>query len=608
MEKVSSNYIPTNIPNLPNKPGVYLFSNKKEEIIYVGKAKSIKKRVRSYFSNKTSLTGKTKVMVSKVEYINYFIVDTELEALLLESTLIKKHQPKYNIQLRDDKTFPWICIKKERFPRVFSTRKPTKNGSEYYGPYASVKMMNVVLSFINELYPLRNCNFNLSSENIKNKKFKVCLEHHIGNCRGPCEDLQTEQNYNDQITHIREIIKGDLDSVKSHLAQAMIEFSASQQYEKAQNVKEKLILLEKYQSKSTVVNPKINNVDVFSIAENDKSAFVNYMKILKGSIVQTHTVEIRKKLEETSAELLAYAISYMRKRFESSAKENIVSLDPQLTEAYQLESVRFITPRKGDKKKLLLLAERNAKHYMIASEKNKKQKSLNENMVAFLKEMQKDLRLIEIPTHIECFDNSNLQGSDAVSAMVVFKNGKPCKREYRHYNIKSVKGPDDFASMKEVVYRRYHRVLREGLTLPQLIVLDGGKGQLSAAMQALKKLKINDKVGVIGVAKKLEEIYYPNDSIPLYLDKRSFTLKTIQHLRNEAHRFGIEHHRAKRIRSTLSSELIKIKGIGAATATNLLRKFGSIKKLKEIKEELIANEIGKSKARLLKSYFNQTVS
>jgi excinuclease ABC subunit C len=545
-------------------------------------------------------------MVSKITDIDYFIVDTELEALLLENSLIKKHQPKYNIQLRDDKTFPWICIKNERFPRIVTTRRPIKDGSQYYGPYASVKMMNLVLSFINELYPLRNCNLNLSKNNIQNKKFKVCLEYHIGNCLGPCENLQNESDYSLQIEQIREIIKGDIGSVKNNLRSLMNAHSLRQEYEKAQVIKEKLELLKKYQAKSTVVNQRIDNVDVYSIAENEKSAFVNYMKVSRGAIVQTHTVEMRKKLDESSNEILAFAITSIRKRFESTAKENIVSIDPGLSNAFNHSQVSFITPIRGDKKKLLQLATRNAKHYMIASEKHITKSNSSDNPLHFLKEMETDLRLKEPPVHIECFDNSNLQGTNPVSAMVVFKNGRPSRKDYRHYNIKTVIGPDDYESMREVIYRRYLNVLNEGQKLPQLIILDGGKGQLSAAMDSLKKLGLDSKVGVIGVAKKLEEIYYPNDPIPLYLDKRSLTLKTIQHLRNEAHRFGITHHRKLRIKKTIHSELLEISGIGQTTANSLLRKFGSVKKIKLTNINIIAEVIGPAKAKLIEEHFKRS--
>ncbi|MBN4051176.1 excinuclease ABC subunit C [bacterium AH-315-M05] len=603
------------IRSLPDKPGVYQFFDKNNEILYIGKAKSLKKRVSSYFTSlqlpptggraptRKTTSGKTALLVRKTKNVKFIIVDTELEALLLENTLIKKHQPRYNVQLKDDKTYPWICVKNERFPRVFPTRNIVNDGSEYFGPYASVKMMKTVLDLINHLHKLRTCNLKLSEENIRKKKFNICLEYHIGNCKGPCEDLQTEEDYNQSISEIKEIIKGNISTVTKHLKGLMKKCSNEYEFEKAQLIKEKIKLLEKFRKRSTVVNPRINNVDVFSIVTDDKFGYVNFMKVVNGAIVQAHTIELKKKLDESPEELLSIAITDLRQRFNSDAKEIITNLSP--TAPLLMRGAIFTVPKRGDKKKLLVLSERNVKYYRLEKQRSTEKADPKRHAKRILSQMMKDLHLQELPLHIECFDNSNIQGAYPVAAMVVFKSAKPSKRDYRHYNIKTVQGPNDFASMEEVIYRRYKRLLKEGKRLPQLIVVDGGKGQLSSALKSLEKLNIRGEVGIIGIAKKLEELYFPGDPVPLYLDKRSETLKVIQHLRNEAHRFGIGHHRSKRVRETIKSELLEINGIGKNSARVLLRKFQSVKKIREATEEELAKVIGKKRAKIVFDYLNR---
>lgn len=541
MKKASKYYdqLEPVLRTLPGKPGIYQYYDSEGKILYVGKAKNLKKRVASYFNKDAGQSGKLKVLVSKIAEIRHIVVDTELDALLLENNLIKKYQPRYNVMLKDDKTFPWICIKNEPFPRIFSTRNVIQDGSQYFGPYASVKMMNTLLGLIRQLYPLRTCNYRLTQENIRNGKFKVCLEYHIGNCLGPCEGHQTEADYEQTIGEIREIIKGNINTVITQLKELMRSYADSLQFEKAQVVKERLELLEKYQSKSTVVNPKIEHADVFSIISDPDAGYVNYIKVVNGAIVQSHTVEIRKKLDEDEAELLEHAVVELRGRFESTARELILPM--KLPDA--LPDVKVTIPQRGDKKQLLDLSLRNCKFYKLEKEKQQELVDPDRHTNRIMATMMKDLRMHVEPRHIECFDNSNTQGDYPVAAMVCFKNGKPEKKEYRHFNIKSVEGPNDFASMEEVVYRRYKRLLEEGKPLPQLIVVDGGKGQLSSAVKSLEKLNLRGKISIIGIAKKLEEIYYPGDSLPLYLDKKSETLKVIQYLRDEAHRFGITHHR-----------------------------------------------------------------
>jgi len=588
------------IKTLPGKPGIYQYFDKDGKILYVGKAKHLKKRVSSYFNKELSQSGKLRVLVGKIAEIRHIVVDTELDALLLESNLIKKYQPRYNVMLKDDKTFPWICIKKEPFPRIFSTRHVLKDGSLYFGPYASVKMMKTLLDLIRQLYPLRTCKYKLTEENIRNKKYKVCLEYHLDNCLGPCEGLQSVDDYEQTISEIRDIIKGNINAVIGQLKDLMKEYAAELKFEKAQVVKERLELLEKYQSKSTVVNPKIEHADVFSISSDTEAGYVNYIKVVNGAIVQSHTVELRKKLDETDEELLLHSVVELRNRFKSSAKELILPMKlPN-----DLPEVMITIPQRGDKKHLLELSQRNCKFYKLEKEKQLELVDPERHTNRIMARMQKDLRMKVEPRHIECFDNSNIQGDFPVAAMVYFKNGKPDKKEYRHFNIKTVEGPNDFASMEEVVYRRYKRLLDEDKQLPQLIIVDGGKGQLSSAVQSLDKLKLRGKISIIGIAKKLEELYYPDDSLPLYLDKKSETLKVIQQLRDEAHRFGITHHRKRLEKGTMKSILTEIDGIGYNYAQKLLWKFKSVKNIQKASLSEIQETIGKVKGKIVFDYFN----
>ncbi len=576
---------------LPDKTGIYQYYDQNEKLLYIGKAKNIKKRVASYFTKKQH-TKKTRALLNKINDIKYLVVATEIDALLLENNLIKKHQPKYNVMLKDSKTYPWICIKKERFPRVLQTRKVIKDGSEYFGPYTSVRLVQILLDFFHELYPLRTCSHNLSEKNINSNKFKVCLEYHLGNCLGPCIGDQSHDDYQVGIKHVRQIIKGDIKSVVKYLKTAMFKFSNNMEFEKAQSIKDKIALLNSYQAKSTIVNPKINNVDVFSIVSDKESAFVNYLKINSGAIIQTHTMEIKKKLDETEESLLELAIVETRQRFKSTSQDIYCS--------HFLKNIwtdlAITVPKIGDKKKLIDLSLRNAKYMQLDKKKryiNTIKKQENQHI---LKQLQKDLGMFVLPRHIDCFDNSNTQGTNPVAACVVFKNAKASKKDYRHFNIKTVEGPDDYASMEEVVYRRYKRLLNQQKKLPELIVVDGGKGQLNSAVKSLEKLKISERVTIIGIAKRLEEIYFPGDSIPLFLDKRSQSLMLIQRLRNEAHRFGISHHRKKRAKNSLGTSLDKLNGIGPKTVELLISHFGSVKKVSEAKKEDLIKLVGKSKA------------
>ncbi|MGL5892416.1 MAG: excinuclease ABC subunit UvrC [Bacteroidia bacterium] len=584
---------------LPDKPGVYHYYDNAGKLLYVGKAKSLKKRVSSYFTKEQHDNGKTYVLVRKIHDIKYLVVDTELDALLLENNLIKKYQPPYNIRLKDDKTYPWICITSERFPRVFHTRKLLDDGSQYFGPYASVKVMYTILELVRKVYKLRSCRLALTEANVKAGKFRICLEYHIGNCKGPCEGLQQEAEYNAHIREIRDIIRGNISVVTRMLRDEMNAHIVSLAFEKAQEVKEKLEALEKYQGKSTVVSSSISNVDVFTIASEEKAAYVNFFKVIDGAIVQGHTLEMKKRLDETDGELLELAIVELRERFQSNASEIIVSFVPEL----QLPDVEYTVPQRGDKKKLLELSARNVEYYRKDKERQDNLVDPERHTKRILQTMMKDLRLTEEPRHIECFDNSNFHGDYAVSAMTVFKDAKPSKKDYRHFNVKTVEGPDDFATMEEVIFRRYKRVSEEGLEMPQLIVIDGGKGQLSAAMTSLEKLGLRGKVAVIGIAKRLEEIYYPNDPIPLYLDKKSESLRVIQFIRDEAHRFGITHHRKQRSKGTIKTELTEIKGISEATATKLLNEYRSVKTIREKTEEELAVIVGPAKAKLVADFF-----
>jgi len=586
------------IKTLPNEPGVYQYFDKNEVIIYVGKAKNLKKRVASYF-NKTHENGKTKVLVKKIVHIKHIVVNTETDALLLENNLIKKYKPRYNVLLKDDKTYPWICIKKERFPRIFMTRRVIKDGSEYFGPYTSVKTVRVLLDLIKELYPLRTCKYDLSAQNINEGKYKVCLEYHLKNCKGACEALETEANYASSTKEIRNIIKGNFKESIEKFEKMMYSFAQNMQFEEAQKIKDKLHLLSNYQSKSTIVNPSINNVDVFSIISDETHGYANFLKISNGSIIQSHTIEIKKKLDETDTELLELFIVEIRQRFDSQSPEIYVPFKVNLG-----ESVKVTVPKLGDKKRIVELSERNAKYYRQEQFKQIKIVDPDRHVKRIMAQMKKDLRLSEEPRHIECFDNSNIQGTNPVAACVVFKDGKPSKKEYRHYNIKTVDGPDDFASMEEVVYRRYKRLLSEDEPLPQLIIVDGGKGQLSSALKSLDILGLRGKIAIIGIAKRLEEIYYPGDPIPLYLDKKSETLKITQYLRNEAHRFGITFHRNKRSKSAIQSELEQIPAIGKQTITTLLRRFKSAKRVKEASLDNLKEVVGSARASKVYQYFH----
>ena len=583
------------IRRLPRQPGVYQFFDESHKIIYVGKAKNLHNRVSSYFRQNHTY-GKTRALVRKIVDLEVILVDTELDALLLENTLIKKYQPRYNVNLKDDKTYPWICIKKERFPRIFPTRQKIDDGSEYYGPYASVKMMKTLLDFIRQLYPLRTCRYELSEENIEKGKFKVCLEYHLGNCLGPCEGLQSEEDYNSAIDAARQIIKGNLSAVKEHLRGLMNAFASEMNFESAHWVKERIELLERYQSKSTVVSPTIKDVDVFALVSDTKTAYVNHIKAIDGAIVRSHTLELRKKLAEDESELLDLALAEFRQTYGTLAPEVIVSFKPSTP----WDDIKFTIPQRGDKHKLLELSLRNAKYYMLDKHRQEKVKNPERHTNRVLEQMKVDLRLQELPHHIECFDNSNFQGTNAVAACVVFKDLKPAKKEYRHFNIKTVEGPDDFASMTEIVHRRYSRLLNEGASLPQLIVIDGGKGQLSAALESLDLLGLRGKIAIVGIAKKLEEIYYPGDSLPLYIDKKSESLKVLQQLRNEAHRFGITHHRNKRSKNAIATALTSVEGVGEKSAAQLLSHFKSVKRLRDATEEEIAKIVGKKRARAIR--------
>lgn len=587
------------VKTLPDSAGVYLYYDKKDTVIYVGKAKNLKKRVSSYFT-KNHENGKTRILVQKIAKIKHIVVETETDALLLENNLIKKYQPRYNILLKDDKSYPFICIKKERFPRVFLTRRIIKDGSEYFGPYTSVRTAKALLSLIKEVYPLRTCNFNLSAENIQNKKHKVCLEYHIKNCKGACEGLQTESDYNQDIKAIKNIIKGNFAQSLARFKQMMQEFSEKMEFEEAQKIKEKLDLLQNYQAKSTIVNPNISNVDVFSIISDENDAYVNFLKIVNGNIIQSHTTEIKKKLAETDKEILELFIVEIRQRFHSITTEIYTPFKVDLG-----ENIKVTVPKVGDKKRIVELSLRNAKYFRQEQFKQVKITDPERHINRIMGQMKKDLRLLVEPRHIECFDNSNIQGTNPVAACVVFKNGKPSKKDYRHFNIKTVEGPNDFASMEEVVYRRYKRLLDENQSLPQLIIIDGGKGQLSSAVKSLDKLGLRRKIAVIGIAKRLEELFYPEDPIPLYLDKKSETLKIIQRLRDEAHRFGITHHRNKRSKSAITSELDLITGIGEKTKEKLLKELKSVKRVRNTSVERLTEIIGEDKAKKIFNHFNR---
>lgn len=595
----NADQLKTVLASMPEQPGVYKYFDHLGQLLYIGKAKNLKKRVSSYF-NKHHDHRKTRVLVGKIDRVDVTVVDSEIDALLLENNLIKEFQPRYNVNLKDDKSFPFIRITPERFPRVFPVRNPVKDGSEYFGPYTSVRMMNVLLDFIRQIYPVRNCTLLLSEENIRAGKFRICLEYQIGNCTGPCENLESEADYNERIEAIRNILRGNLSEVKEHLRR-MMQFAAEHlRFEQAQQYKDKLSLVENFQARSTIVNNRIHNVDVFSVAEEGNFAFVNFLKVANGMIIQTQTIEYRKKLDESPVEILELAIAEIRNRYHSNAREIIVPFSPELEDT----DLVFTIPKAGDKKKLLDLSLKNALLYK--REKLNQYEKLNPDLRIdrLMEKMQGDLRLKEQPRHIECFDNSNMQGTFPVSACVVFRNGKPAKKDYRHFNVQTVRGPNDFATMEEVITRRYRRLLDENEPLPQLIVVDGGKGQLSSATEALKNLGIYDRLAVIGIAKRLEEIYYPEDPLPLYLDKSSETLKVIQQMRDEAHRFGITHHRNRRSKGALKTELLEIEGIGEQSAADLLKAFRSVKRIKTCSLEELSAVVGMNRAERVYEYFH----
>ena len=586
---------------IPRQPGVYRFIDETDTILYVGKAKNLRNRVSSYFGQRKDRAHRTRVMVKNAYRIEFTVVETEADALLFENTLIKKHQPRYNVMLRDDKSYSYICIKKERFPCMFITRRVIRDGSTYFGPYTSRGRLKIILELIKRLFPLRTCSYNLSANNIEAGKFKVCLEYHIKNCVGPCEGLESEDTYNEKIDQIRNILRGNFGAVKNHFKEVMQQHAENLEFEKAQQIKDKLTAFEDYQAKSTVVSTTIRDVDIFSVASEEKDAFVNYIKVVNGAIIHTHTQELVKNLDDDDeAGLLQYAIPIIRERFNSIATEIILPQDLPLED----ETLQVTVPKIGDKRRLLDLSEKNLKYYMLQRQKQRataRRKQTSAERI--LRTMQSDLGMDVLPLHIECFDNSNMQGSYPVSSCVVFKNAKPSKKDYRHYNIKTVVGPDDFASMKEVVHRRYRRLLEEGESLPQLIIIDGGKGQLSASVESLETLGILDKVTIVGIAKRLEEIYFPGDSVPLYINKKSESLKVIQQARDEAHRFAITFHRNKRSQHFTGSELTKIPGIGEKTAQKLLTHFGSVKRVKEARASQIAEVAGLNVAKKVRTYF-----
>jgi excinuclease ABC subunit C len=587
------------LSSIPDNPGIYQFIDASGVTIYIGKAKNLKKRIASYFSKNQS--GKTVALLRKTADIRHIVVDSESDALLLENNLIKRHQPRYNILLKDDKTFPWICIKNEPFQRIFSTRSPVKDGSTYYGPYTSALMVRTLINFIRPLYKIRTCTLNLTKSNIEAGKFKVCLEYHLGNCKGPCVGLQPETEHRENINQVKDILKGNISGVIDHLKKIMKTFSDEMRYEEAQTVKEKIDLLSGFKSRSTVVSGTIRNVDVFAFTQEADNAYVNYLKVVQGAVIQALTVELKMRIEEEKESVLGFAITEIRQRLQSDSSEIIVPFRPDLL----LDKVMYTVPKAGEKLKLLELAERNAIYYKLEQKKKRLEHSPEVRTGKNLEKLKNDLHMSELPVHIECFDNSNIMGTNPVAACVVFRNARPSKSDYRHFNIKTVTGPDDFSSMEEIVFRRYRRMIEENQKLPQLVIIDGGKGQLSSAMKSIDKLGLRNKITLIGIAKKLEEIYFPGDSIPIYLDKNSISLKIIQHLRNEAHRFGINFHRDKRSNDMIKSDLDQIKGIGPKTKEILLKHFESVDKIKDASREELQKLVGATKTAVLTEYFQK---
>ncbi|UQB68457.1 excinuclease ABC subunit UvrC [Epilithonimonas zeae] len=588
------------LKTLPSEPGVYRYYDKNDQLLYVGKAKHLNKRVLSYF-NKNQNGYRTRIMVSKIHRLETTVVNSEYDALLLENNLIKTHQPFYNVMLKDDKTYPWICIKNEDFPRIFLTRTKIKDGSEYYGPYAKVRPARILLDTIKSLYKIRTCNLNLAPEKIAEGKYRVCLEYHIKNCNGPCEDLESKEDYDEKVEAIRGIIKGDFRFAKKYLEERMYRFASNLEFEKAQMIKQNIESLDDYQAKHTVVNPSIDDVDVFGMTSDETAAYVNYFKIRNGSIVQSFTTEIKKVLEETDEDILEEAIVEIRQKFDSGSKEILIPFHLGI----EIPNVKLIVPKVGDKKRIVELSEKNAKEYRVEKLKQVQIVDPERHTNRIMSEMQKILHMPVEPRHIEGFDNSNIQGTNPVSACVVFKDGKPSKADYRIFHPKTVEGPNDFATMEEVIYRRYRRLIDEGEPLPQLILIDGGKGQLSSAVKSLKLLGLYGKITIIGIAKRLEEIYFPEDSIPLYIDKKAETLKILQRVRDEAHRFGVKHHRTRRKNSTIKSELEEIPGVGGKTIELLLSKLKSVKRVKEADIVTLEEILGKAKAKIVWEFFNK---
>jgi excinuclease ABC subunit C len=590
------------LPNLPKDPGVYKYIDSDDVIIYVGKAKNLKNRISSYFGDKKHQSNKTRIMVKQAKRLEFVIVETETDALLLENTLIKKLQPRYNVMLKDGKSYSYICIKKERFPRVIITRKVVRDGSLYFGPYTSKSRIKVLLDLIKHLFPLRTCTYNLGEEYIEAGKYKLCLEYHIKNCLGPCTGLEDEESYNAKIDQIKNILKGNFAHVKRHFVDQMKSHAEALEFEQAQSIKEKLVAFEDYQGKSMVVSQTIRDVDVFSVSSTEGTAFVNYIKIVNGAIINTYTQEVIRQLDESDEDILSFTVPEIRNKFNSLSKEILVPFPI----VYFEEGVKVIVPKIGDKRKLVELSEKNVKYFIIKLQKeqaNRVKKQTHAERI--LTTLKNDLQMDAVPLHIECFDNSNFQGSYPVSSCVVFKNAKPSKKDYRHFNIKTVEGPNDFASMEEVVYRRYKRLNEEGESLPQLVIIDGGKGQLSSSMKAIEALGLTNKMTVIGIAKRLEEIFFPGDSIPLYINKKSESLKLIQHARNEAHRFAITFHRDKRSKGLTQTELTNIPGVGTTTADKLLNHFGSVKQVKKALVSELIEVVGPSVAKKISTYFKE---
>ena len=599
---VGNQHIKDILALLPESPGVYQYFDKEGTIIYVGKAKNLKRRVSSYFNKQHDDAPKTRVLVRNIVDIKYIVVGSEEDALHLENTLIKKYRPRYNVLLKDDKTYPWICVTKEHFPRVFLTRRVERgSGAKYYGPYAHIHIAKTMLELLHELFPLRTCRYALTPEAIRSGRYKVCLQYHIKKCKGCCEGRITDEEYARYIHSVKQILNGNTGQICDMLLSQMMDLSAEMRFEEAQELKEKYDLIERYRAKSVVVSSTINNVDVFSYVDDENAAFINFMHVKGGSIVQSVTIEYKKKLDETPAEILALGIAELRARFETSSREVIVPFEPEVT----FERLLITVPERGDKRKLLEISLQNARQYKLDKLKQAEKLNPEQRATRVLTRLQKDFRLRELPIHIECFDNSNIQGTNPVASCVVFKMAKPSKKDYRHFDIKTVVGPDDFASMREIIYRRYHRLVEEEQPLPQLIVVDGGKGQLSAAVSSLDKLGLRGKIAIVGIAKRLEEIYFPGDTAPLYIDKNSESLRLIQHLRDEAHRFGITHHRNKRSKGQVVSALDAIKGVGAQTRDALLRHFKSLKRIREASLDEIATVVGKSKAQKVKDALSQ---